>query len=119
MTQLDLLRPILSRREFVMDRVGAQAWKYRADFPGWLEKNLHIWERFEREANAVYAAGRRHYSARTIGEFMRHETALKSANDGEWKLNNNRWPDLARVYLMLYPERQGFFELRVNEDRAA
>lgn len=102
----------VARRQFVLRKVEGQAWKFREDFPAWLEKNLAIWERFEREANAVYAAGRHHYSARTIGEFLRHETALAAQDDGEWKLNDHRWPDLARAYLMLYPERDGFFELR-------
>jgi hypothetical protein len=102
----------VSGRERLMRMINGQPWRFRDDFPEWIEDNFTIWERFEREAHAIYNGGRRHYSARTIGEFLRHETALRSASDGEWKLNDHRWPDLARLYLMLFPERDGFFELR-------
>lgn len=102
----------IERRESVLRKVEGQAFRFRPDFAEWLPKNYAIWERFEREANTMYLSGRKHYSARTIGEYLRHTTSLESNDDGEWKLNDHRWPDLARVYLMLYPERDGFFELR-------
>lgn len=102
----------VARREYVLRRVAENPTRFRADFAEWLRSNLHVWERFEREANAVWNAGRRHYSARTIGEVLRHETALQAQNDGEWKLNDHRWPDLARVYLLMNPDRDEFFELR-------
>lgn len=109
MTQLPLS---FGRRQFVLERISANAIRFRPDFHEWASDNYPVWERFEREANAVYSAGHRHYSARTIGEVLRHHSALRSQNDGEYKLNDHRWPDLARLYLMVYPERQGFFELR-------
>jgi hypothetical protein len=112
-------RRALQERERVVDRAAGQAWHFRPDFIDWLRANFTVWQGFERQANAVYDIGRRHYSARTIGEFLRHETMLRASADGAFKLNNNRWPDLARLYLMLYPEREGFFELRSNEQRAA
>lgn len=101
----------------VLSLVQNQPWRYREDFPAWLEQNLPIWEGFKAEADALYAHGVRHWGARTIGEYLRRETRLRAVNDGEWKVNNNRWPDLARTYLMLYPEREGFFELREGEGR--
>lgn len=116
MSQLPLT---FSRREFIRDRVDANAIRFRGDFPSWLGENYPVWERFEREANAIYEAGHRHYSARTIGEVLRHHSALRAQNDGEYKLNDHRWPDLARLYLLMYPERQGFFELRRPEGRVA
>lgn len=109
----------LGSRERAMTIAREQAFRFRADFPGWLADNLHVWTRFEAHASAIWNAGRRHYSARTIGEVLRHETALKAANDGEWKLNDHRWPDLARLYLAMYPERTGFFEVREGSRRAA
>lgn len=104
-------------KDAVLYVVTQQSWRYRADFALWLSTNWPIWERFEREANAIYASGRRHYSARTIGEFIRHETALREG--GEFKINNVRFPDMARLWLTLYPERDGFFELRESETRRA
>ena len=80
-------------------------------FAAWLADNLHVWRAFEREADRVWCRGRRHYSARTIGEVLRHESALKEV-DGPWKLNNVVFPDLARLYALRYPERCGLFEFR-------
>lgn len=115
MTQLGLT---FERRAFIQDRVAANTIRFRPDFPRWLADNYRIWERFETEANKVYARGRRHWSARTIGEYIRHETALIESPDGDFKINNNRFPDMARLYLMLWPEREGFFDLRDGEGRA-
>ena len=102
----------VGRREFVLRIALENAERFKPDFYEWLKLNLHVWERFEREANAIWNAGRRHYSARTIGEVLRHESALKAEADGEWKLNDHRWPCMARLWLALNPERVGFFELR-------
>lgn len=110
--------PHLQPQVVVESLVAMQPWRYQEDFPDWFEANPQVWVRFYAEANKVYSRGRRHYSARTILEYLRHETALAS-DDGGWKLNNNRAPDLARVYLMLHPERGDFFELREGEGRKA
>lgn len=104
-------------KDSVLYVVTAQPWRYRPHFARWLSVNWPIWERFEREANAVYERGRRHYSARTIMEVIRHETALAEA-DGHWKINNSSIPDCARLYLTLYPEREGLFELRDKREAA-
>lgn len=108
---------LLSRREFVLGMAERRADSFCDDFLPWLGANYKVWERFESQANLVYGRGRQHYSARTIGEYLRHESALSAVGDGEWKLNNNRWPDLARLYLAIYPEREGFFELRESPQR--
>jgi hypothetical protein len=84
------------------------------DFAPWLADNWHVWREFQRQAHWLRINGRRkHFAARTIGEYMRHYTAL-SETEGMWKLNDHRWPDLARLYMLKYPEAAGFFELRVQ-----
>lgn len=96
--------------------------KFRPDFAEWLESNWHLWVAFQREADRVYSHGRRHYSARTIVEWMRHETALAETAPADFKINGNYVPDFSRLYLSFYPEREGFFELRhiaESEARAA
>lgn len=90
---------------------------FRPDFLVWLADNCRIWKAFETEANRIWARGRRHYSSRTIGEFLRHETALKENSDTEWKINDHVWPDLSRLYMLIYPDR-ALFELR-GQRRAA
>lgn len=102
------------RRAKVLAWAQGQTWRFEYGLPEWLPNNWPIWERFEGMANAVWARGRRHYSAWTIGAVIRHETALHEA-EGDFKLANGSIRDMARLYMMLYPERQGFFTLRDNE----
>lgn len=87
--------------------------RFRPDFLPWMRENFHIWERFREEADKIRATGRSHYSARTIGEWMRHQTALSEAG-GIWKINDHVWPDMARLYMALEPRAGGFFELRAR-----
>lgn len=89
---------------------------FRPEFGEWLEENWGVWDAFCSEANKVWHAGRRRYSARTIGEFLRHHTAISSPGE-TFKLNDWYWPDLARLYMALYPDRDGFFERRPGQSR--
>lgn len=113
-------RPASDPRVTATTFVRAKPDLFRADFEEWLARNWHVWQAFEREANFVWDRGRRHYSARTIGEYLRHETLVREA-DCDFKVNDWYWPDLARLYLMIYPDREGFFERRsgVSAKRAA
>lgn len=96
----------LSLRELLQ----ANAGQFRGDFPAWLEENGHVWRRFALEADKVRAR-RKHYSARTIVEVLRHESAL-SDSDAHFKLNDHNTPDLARLYMLTH-DADGFFETRV------
>lgn len=93
---------------------------FRPGFALWLRDNRHVWLAFEREANRAWARGRRHYSARTIIEFLRHETALADTG-ADFKINGNNVPDLARLYRLRHPDRAGLFETRklAGSERAA
>lgn len=90
---------------------------FRKDFSEWIAKNIHVWEVFESQANVVWARGRTHYSARTIGEYLRHETLIAERSVGvpAFKVNDHFWPDLARLYGCFYPERAGMFERRPGQ----
>ena len=92
----------------------ANASLFREGFLAWLATNAHVWLAFEREADKVWNRGRRHYSARTIGEVLRHESAMAEAGS-EWKLNNVVFPDLARLYALVHHDRAGLFEFRGRE----
>lgn len=97
--------------EPLLDLVQQDRENFLPTFAGWLADNVHVWRAFEREADKVWARGRRHYSARTILEHLRHETALSDSRI-EFKLNNNVAPDLARLYRLRYPARAELFEVR-------
>lgn len=96
-------------RQLAIVRAGA----FRCDVYRWLldPRNVDVWRRFEQEANRVWRTGRRHYGARTIVEVLRHETLAADAS-ADFKINDHHAPVLARLWTFLYPEREGFFELR-------
>lgn len=85
---------------------------FRPDFLQWLTWNPHIWTAFVAKADEVRARGRKHYSARTIVEVLRHESVLRESPLGQWKINDHAAPNLARLYILFRPEAYGFFELR-------
>jgi hypothetical protein len=84
---------------------------YSAGFRQWLASNRRVFNAFEYRALRLWLAGRRHYSARTIMESIRHDTDVAEVG-GTFKINNNIIPDCARLFLTLHPECAGFFELR-------
>lgn len=88
---------------------------FRKEFSGWLVANWHIWQSFDREANVVWGKGRSHYSARTLIEFIRHETFIRESNSN-FKVNNSYVPDIGRLYGLMHPDRSDFFECRVMSD---
>lgn len=85
---------------------------FRPGFAAWLADNGHIWRAFERETERIWSRGRRHYSARTIVEVLRHESALAEVG-GQWKINDRHTPDLSRLYGLAHPDRADLFERRV------
>jgi hypothetical protein len=85
--------------------------KFTTDFIDWIPDNIQIWNAFREEALKVIERGYKHYSARTIIHFMRHHSALHEAG-GEFKINNNHSPYLARLFDLVYPEHAGLFEYR-------
>lgn len=104
---MTLFDPIATERALVQ----AHADQFLEGFEAWLEENRHVWLRFAAEADKIRARGRKKYSARTIIEVLRHESAL--ADTGEpWKLNDHNTPDLSRLYLLTRPGTEGFFEKR-------
>ena len=106
----------LYRKRLVFMMIVTHSDWFRKDDLDWISKNYQIWEAFEREADKVWARGRRRYSARTIGEYLRHETVLREigGTDG-FKVNDHAWPSLARLYMLMHPDRGGFFECRSGQ----
>lgn len=80
-------------------------------FARYLPANLHVYDLFEHNAILVINRGYKHYSARTIVEFMRHHTAIAD-NGSVWKLNNLHIPYLARLFALRYPQHATLFDFR-------
>ena len=87
----------------------------------WLRDNKHVWDGFQREAFKVIRSGRKHYSAYTIREYLRHETMLREVSDEVYKISNNHTPSLARLFATVYPEHANllsFKTLKVGQEAA-
>lgn len=99
--------------QIVMDAVVTHPGMFRLNMEQWFShpSNWLVWGAFEYHANDAWNKGRRHYSARTIGEVIRHHTLLADSN-ADFKVTDWLWPDLARLYMIVHPERAGFFETR-------
>jgi hypothetical protein len=95
---------------------GLSADQFRPDFHGYLEENWHVYAEFERRALLV-GERRKHYSARTIAETIRHDTVIGELHTG-FKVNNNMVPDMARLFAMLHPGHAGLFEYRDHKAAA-
>lgn len=79
---------------------------------------LDVWTLFVREADKVWASGRKHYSARTLLEFIRHHQVIEAGNR-DFIINNNWQADIARAYLRMRNDRWSFFELRDSSTKRA
>lgn len=82
--------------------VAGNAGFFPPSFVKYLGENLHVYEAFEKQALMVAIKGHKHYSARTIVEVLRHHSALQQSG-GEWKLNNDNTPYLARLFTLMNP----------------
>lgn len=85
---------------------------FRAEFLEWLENNFSVWLAFKKQADRIWLKGRRHYSARTILHWLRHETMVREETTEEFKINNIWSPYLGRLYVCYHPERSEFFKRR-------
>lgn len=116
-SELDKYEPI-DRAQILraMTIIETQAKLFRPDFGRWLKSNWHVYKRFEEEAQRVWDSGRRSYSARTLIEYIRHDTFVREVNMScmqAYKVNNSYVPDLGRIYGLMNEGRQDFFECRV------
>ena len=85
--------------------------RFTTEFMDWLPDNLHVWDAFVEETMKIRRRGYKHYSARTIVHVLRHHSAI-SETSGEWKINNNHSPYLARLFDLMFPHYAGMWEYR-------
>lgn len=94
-----------------VDKANENRAMFSEDFLAWLPENIHVWSAFEREAIEIWGRGIKHYSSRTIVHVMRHHSAIRERG-GEWKINNNHSPYLARLFDLMHPDKVGMWEYR-------
>ena len=97
----------------ILELAAANSDKLSAEFIKWLPDNLSIWNAFVAETFKIIRRGHKHYSSRTILEFLRHHSAVSETNS-EFKINNNVQPYISRLFDIAHPEWAGLFEYRVT-----
>ena len=85
--------------------------QFRPGFADWLWDNLSIQRTFDREASAIAASGRSHYSPYTIVEYIRHWTLLHDANSG-FKVDQNWGSSMARLFVHMNPQHANLFRTK-------
>lgn len=101
-----------SSLDFPFDIIEAHKHLFTDQFTAWLKGNLHVFAEFAEQAKYVKNVMRRdHYSIRTIGEWVRHNSEIREKGNG-YKLNNNSFAPISRLLMLAYPELDGLFETR-------
>lgn len=83
------------------------------EFAKFDDNNPEIWELFVRFTFELIDAGRTRNSARGIFHRIRWESA-QTSDDALYKLNDAWSPYYARKFHAVYPEHEGFFQLRTS-----
>lgn len=73
--------------------------------------NFTIWLLFEKFTKQLIAAGREHYSVDAIMHRIRWHVDVETAGESV-KLNDHYTAYYARMFMAVYPQHTGFFELR-------
>ena len=74
-------------------------------------KHPQIWAEFKRITFQLISRGCKHYGSKAIFEVIRFHTAIEA--EGEpFKINNNHTKYYAEKFMRIYPQHEGFFELR-------
>jgi hypothetical protein len=85
---------------------------FQPDFIWWLDHNRDVYDTFEQQTLALIAKGHSRSSAMTIVGDIRYHMAMRSVDDGDFKISNARAADLARVFVIRHPVHALFWEYR-------
>jgi hypothetical protein len=81
----------------------------------WHKRNPGIQDGFDEIALRMIDLKHEHYSATAIVSVLRYHRHL--CGDDGFKINNNHIPSMARYFMVLYPQHDGFFKFRANGGR--
>lgn len=87
-------------------------------FEQYHKDNPEIYENFKKYALQAIRKGHKRLSAEFIFNVIRWETRV-SAQDGDFKINNDMKPWYSRLFQKEFPEHRGFFETRRSKADAA
>lgn len=79
-------------------------------------KHPEIWSEFVRITRQLISRGCCHYGSKAIFEIIRYHTAIRADGDGEpFKINNNHTKYYAIKFMRVFPQHEGFFEIREKQ----
>lgn len=85
--------------------------EYRSGFADMVRENPGLIDAVVIEIRRVRRTEHSRYSMRTILEFLRHHTTVKTGVT-DYKINNNAQKDLTTLVQTIFPELDGFFLTR-------
>lgn len=100
----------MEQQKIVEPRSNLEAERWQ-EFQDYHESNPHVWKQFERFTIQLRHAGKTKYGAKSIMERVRWEEDTQNPGR-EFKINNNYTAFYARIFVMKYPDFEGFFEFR-------
>ena len=102
---------MLPNKQICLSHIALHPESFRREFKEWIMSD-EGWEIFvEFDRHALQKAHRRErYGARTIMEILRYYSILRDS--GEYKIDNDKTPDCARLFSLLHPEYKRFFAFR-------
>ena len=83
-----------------------------ARFREYHAKNPHVYEQFKEAAIQMRQAGRAHFGAKCIMEYVRFQTAVHGTDPQGFKINNNYTSRYVRLLETEHPAFKGFFAKR-------
>ncbi len=80
------------------------------EFNDFDKEHPEFWDQFKFFTFAAIHSGRDRFSARAVFQRMRWETEIDGG--GTFKVNNNWCAFYSRKFMQMYPEYEGFFQIR-------
>ena len=92
--------------------------QFRDNFAVYLFNNIPLWNEFVKIAFRLINAGVTHYSCRAIIHIIRYHTIVGDT-ETKFKVSNNWTADISRLFMLRYPQYDGFFRTKESTQRAA
>jgi hypothetical protein len=81
------------------------------------EAHPEVWDEFVRLAFIAINRGHKSYGARTVWEVLRWNAGVGDGSEDSFKLNDHYPPFYARRFHRIYPDHDGFFQLREQKSK--
>lgn len=77
----------------------------------YIKQNPKVWDYFQKYAFELINQGATRLGAKMLFERIRYEATFQKM--GDFKVNNDYSPDMARKFEVVFPQYKGIFEKRI------